>query len=442
MKINISLLLLLFIPYVTAAQKTWTLEECIQKAIRENLQLEQKNLDRKIMKAELRQSALDFLPSLNGFLDADKSFGRSIDPSTNGIVSTRLFQSAASLGSSLVLFQGFVNLNRLQYNRVNALKSALEGETLKNDIAFRVMNAYFDLCFARGQLSIARDQCSLSRMNLKKIRIMVDAGIRASTDIAEMEARLALDDFRLTQAGNTLAKSSLALRQMMNIHERDSFAIEYKIGSGVFEPFASPDPDSLYNLASAHLPQFREMAMDAKLSELNYAISKGGASPSLKTQAGYGTGFYDSYMDAFGKMIPFRDQVRNNAYQYVGLSMSIPLFNGGMTGKNIRTAKWNREKTTLENEIKKREFCAEIENACLAVKSAADEYHSAQLQEAASSLNQQLLEKKWEQGTANLLELSDARNRLASARAEMLRTLLQYELKRQTIRLYTGAVNY
>lgn len=431
-----------FISIVSSGQKTWTLEECINQAIKENLQLEQKKIDAKLKTEELLQSRMDLLPTLNANLGADNSYGRSIDPSTNDIVSTQLFQASASAGTSLMLFQGFVNLNRIQYNKLNVLKGALDEEVMKNDIAFKVMNAYFDLCFTKGQLQIAKDQLELSNMNLSKIRIMVDAGIKARTDIAEMEARLAADDYKLTQAQNSVSKSELVLQQFLNLRNGTPIEIECNTGNATFEPLSMPDPDSVFNLASGNLPQFRQMTVDSKLSKLTYSIAKGGRAPSLRAQAGYGSGYYDTYRDSDGNRILFSEQIRNNAYQYVGVNMSIPLFNGWQSNKTIHTARWNMEKTKLDNEIKKREFYSEIENACLAVKSAADEFRSARVQEAASALNLELAEKKWEQGTSNLLELTDVRNRLASARAEMLRTQLQYELKLKTILIFTGSLKF
>jgi outer membrane protein len=438
----ISISCLLFLAFTAYGQKTWTLDECIRQAINSNLQLEQTRIDNRIRHEELSQSRLELLPTFNGYLNADNSYGRSIDPSTNDIVSTQLFQASTSVSSSLVLFQGFVNLNRVQYNRLNVLKGSLTEATQKNDLAFKVMNAYFDLCFTKGQLQIAQDQCELSRLNLNKIKVMVDAGVKAKTDIADMEARLALDDFKVTQAESAVSKAKLTLQQLLNIRDQHSFEIENKVGLSNSEPKAIPDPDSVFLLATQHLPQFTEMKIDARLSRINYAIAKGGRLPNLHAQAGYGTGYYDTYRDANEDRIDFNNQLRNNAYQYIGLSMTLPLFNGWQVNRNIVEAKWNLAKTNTGIEIKKREFYIEIENACLSVRSAADEYQSASMQELATSLNLQLAEKKWEQGTGNLLELTDARNRLASARAEKLRTLLQYELKWKTIQIFTGELNF
>lgn len=433
---------LLFVSLLANGQKKWTLDECIQQAIKENLELKQSTIDNNIRKEDLRQSRMELLPTLNGYMSADNSYGRSIDPSNNEIVSTQLLQSGASASTSLVLFQGFVNMNRVQYNRLNVLKGSLSEEILKNDIVFKVMNAYFDLCFSKGQLLIAQDQLEMSTMNLHKIRVMVDAGIKAGTDVAEMEARLAQDDFKVTQARNNVYKSKLALQQLLNNSTDRTFDINDEIRDDFKELPAMPDPDSVYNLAEQHLPQFGEMIVDSKISAINLAIARGSRMPVLRAQAGYGTGYYDSYRDQNGNLIGFHTQFSNNGYQYVGLNLSIPLFNGWQVNRNINNARWNVEKTNTGNEIKKRDFRSEIENACLALKSAADEYQSSVVQEKASVINLLLVEKKWEQGTGNLLELTDARNRKALAEAEMLRTQLQYQLKFKTIQIFTGGVNF
>ncbi len=433
---------LLFVSLLANGQKKWSLNDCIQFSIRENLELKQTTFDNKIRKEDLQQSRMELLPTLNGYMNADNSFGRSIDPSNNEIVSTQLLQTGASASASLVLFQGFVNINRVQYNRLNVLKGSLSKEILKNDIVFKVMNAYFDLCFRKGQMLIAVNQVEMSTMNLQKIRMMVDAGTKAGTDIAEMEARLAQDDFKLTQVRNNVYKSKLALQQLLNNSSDRTFDIFDEIKDDLNALAAMPDPDSVHYLAEQHLPQFGEMIVDSKISATNLDIARGGRMPVLRAQVGYGTGYYDSYKDQNGNLIGFNTQLSNNGYLYVGLNLSIPLFNGWQVNRNINNAHWNMEKTNVANAIKKRDFRSEIENALLALKSAADEYKSSVVQEKASAINLQLIEKKWEQGTGNLLELTDARNRKVSAEAEMLRTQLQYQLKFKTIQIFTGELNF
>lgn len=434
--------ILLFNVLQLSGQKKWTLDDCIRRGIEENLELKEAMINTKISTEDLRQSRLEFLPSLNGNLNADNSYGRSIDPSNNEIVSTQLFQTGISASTSLVLFQGFVKLNQLQYNKLNVLKGTLAEETLKNDVIFKVMNAYFGLCFMQGQLLIAQNQAELSRMNLKKIQIMVDAGIKAGTDVAEMEARLAQDEFRRTQAQNNVYKSTLTLQHILNNSDDPTFVINTETISSGIDFLDMPDPDSVYQLARKHLPQFKEMDADVSLSNLNLAIARGKRSPALIAQAGYGTAYYDSYRDMNGNLISFHEQLSNNGYQYIGLNLNIPLFNGGQVNRNVKVAMCNIDKTKTLNDIKERDMHAEIENACLALKSAADEYQSALVQEKSSTLNLQLAEKKWEQGTGNLLELTDARNRQASAQAEMLRTQLQYQLKLKTLQIFTGSLTF
>ncbi len=433
---------LLFVSLLANGQKKWTLDDCIQQAIQENLELKQSTFDNKIRIEDLRQSRMELLPTLNGNMNADNSYGRSIDPSNNEIVSTQLLQTGASASTSLVLFQGFVNMNRVQYNRLNVMKGTLSEEILKNDIVFKVMNAYFDLCFSKGQMLIAKNQFNLSALNLHKIKIMVEAGIKAGTDVAEMEARLALDDYKVTQARSNVYKSKLALQQLLNNSADGTFDINDEIIDNINALPTMPDPDSVYNLAEQHLPQFGEMNIDSRISATNLAIARGSRMPVLRAQAGYGTGYYDSYRDQNGNLIGFHSQLKNNNYQYIGLNLSIPLFNGWQMNRNINNARWNMEKTNTGNAIKKRDFRAEIENACLALKSSADEYESALAQEKSTSLNLQLVEQKWEQGTGNLLELTDARNRKASTEAEMLRTQLQYQLKYKTLQIFTGGLTY
>ncbi|NVO20159.1 MAG: TolC family protein [Bacteroidetes bacterium] len=424
---------------MAVGQLNRTLDDCIREAIKSNLELRQIQVDNRVKTEDLRQSRLSLLPEVSGSLNSDKSFGRAIDPSNNEIVSTRLFQANVSLGASLVLFNGFVNLNKVQYSRMMAMKGLMAEQSLKNDIAFKVMNAYYDLCFARGQMLIARDLRDLDTINLEKARIMVEVGTKAETETTEIRARLAQDEFHLTQARNNVEKARTVLRQLLNISYDTPFDIaEEPALSEPADLLLMPLPDSVYKHAAAHLPQFREMEIDHGISKLDLKLAKGAILPSLRAQAGYGTGYYDSYRDTYGNPVDFQHQLGNNSYQYIGLNLNIPLFNGAQLNRNIRVARFGIDKAEALNDMKKQVFRAEIENVCLSLRSAVDEYRASVEQEKSTALNLELAEKKWEQGTGNLLELTDARNRSASAEAEILRTQLQFKLKKKTLDIYEG----
>jgi len=425
-----------------SGQTVWTLEECIVQGLKENLQLKQLSIDNTILKEDRRVSRLSLLPDLNSSISAGENYGRSIDPSTNDIISTEVFQTGLSIGTSLTVFKGFTLINKALFAKLNLLKGSHEEKVLKNDIAIKVMNAFYEVCFNRGLSQIAKDQRDMSMLNLKKVQIMVETGIRAQTEIADMTSRLALDEFKYTQAQNTVTRSILVLKQLLNLQGDKNFDIEFA-GINTGTPGISlVDPDSVFQIAIKSMPQFKSMELDADLSKLNLTIAKGDRFPTVVANAGYNTGFYSSFKDEEGVMLPFSNQMKNNASQYVGLSLRLPVFNGWQVNRNVRVARLNYEKTQTTNEIRKRELYAEIQNACHALKAAADEFYSAVEQEKSAVYVQQLSEKKWEQDTGNLLELTDARNRLASARAEILRTYLQYEMRAKTLDVFTGKISY
>lgn len=423
-------------------QRVWSLDSCIQYAIRENLELKKASINNIIKEKDYRLSYVDMLPSLNSYISLANSFGRSVDPTTNNIISTQVFQAGLNVGTSVTLFQGFVNLNKIMFNKINMAKGLLEEEMLKNEIAVKVMEGYYNHCFNRGLLQIAVDQRDLSAMNLKKVQVMEETGIRSKTDLADMEARLALDEYKLTQMRNTSLLSMLTLRQLLNLPKEQSFDINTQGTTDVIFSKSAIDADSVYKLARQNMPQFKEMEAESKLAALNIKLARGGRIPSITANAGYGTGYFDSYLDSNGRILPFSYQAQNNASQYLGLSVNVPIFNGSHVNRAVNTARLNANKTRIDNEIISRRLYAEIENACFSVQAAADEYISAQGQEKAVALTLELTEKKWEHGTATLLELTDARNRSSSARAEMLRTKLQYEMKLKTIWMFTGNVKW
>lgn len=196
--------------------------------------------------------------------------------------------------------------------------------------------------------------------------------------------------------------------------------------------------DNVYSLALEHLP-----AVKAKIQLLNafqksVAISKGNLYPTMSLGAGYNTGFYETRIDEFGNTVSFKNQFKNNASQYLGVSLSIPVFNRWNARSNIKINRLSFEKEQVGLENFKNQLYYEIESYCQELAAASAEYTQAQKQTASNELAFEVAVKKKEQGLINILDFYTSKNLLSNAQSELLRTKLQYLLKRKTIDFYLG----
>jgi outer membrane protein len=263
-------------------------------------------------------------------------------------------------------------------------------------------------------------------------------GISAKTDILEIEARLADEELLVIRTTNNLNASLLELKRAMNypvdqeLKLQDLNDISY-VSSAVFE-----NADSVYSMAVKHLPGVEAKQQELKAVEKNLAISRGQLSPSVALFGGYYTGFYETRTDEQGNPISFREQFSNNASQSVGINLSIPIFTRWRSRSEIKLGKLDLEAKKVELQNYKNQLYYEIESYCQDLSATSSEYLQAKKQTESNELAFEVAQKKKEQGLTNILDFYTSKNLLSNAQGELLRTKLQYIIKRKTIDFYMG----
>jgi outer membrane protein len=205
------------------------------------------------------------------------------------------------------------------------------------------------------------------------------------------------------------------------------------IESAIFE-----NADSVYSLALEHLPAVKAKHRQLEAVEKSLAVAKGSLYPSLSLYGGYYTGFYETNTDNQGNAISFKNQFKNNASQSVGISLSIPVFIRWKNRSEIKISKLELEKERVNLDNYKNQLYYEIESYCQELSAMSAEYIQAKKQTESNRLAFEVAEKKKEQGLFNIIDLYTSKNLLSNAQSELLRTKLQFLLKRKTIDFYLG----
>ena len=218
---------LFFLAYLVGfSQETWTLDECVAYAIEHNLQVKNTNYDKDSSKESYRQSIRDLLPSVSGSTNYTINYGRSADPNTNDYVNTEFFSNNYSLGASLDLFQGFQKMNTIRASKF--IYKATQEDVLQQKflLAFRVMNAFYDIKFNEGLVANSLEQLEISQANYDLVKKQVDLGMMAGADLYEAESGLLADKLLVTQNRNNLANAKLVLLQEMNLIDQNDITLQ------------------------------------------------------------------------------------------------------------------------------------------------------------------------------------------------------------------------
>lgn len=419
------------------AQVSWTVDDCMRHAVEQNLRLKNNRLDTRIAGEELTAAIGDFLPSVSTTGTLGKRLGRSVDPKTNQYTSSSFLESSVGLYVAVPVFEGFTRINRLQFRKFNKQVSGWVEKAEENQVAFEVLDAFYQLRFDEKMYALACEQRKLSERYQEQMNEYVTLGMRSPSDLQEVKARLQSDIYQETVKANSCRISLLALKELLNMHDSDTLLIRPDESSdGEIQLVADLSADEIYVQSEAVLPQFRTMELREKASRKSLAVASGAFSPSIKAEFSLNTSYFDTERYESGRIVPIGEQFKNNRMKYVGVSVSFPLFSGLSRYTTVRKERFRLWQVRNRNDQQRLTLRKEIEEACLSLQAAVAEHRQAGEQLRTATITLKENEERWEEGMISVFELMEKRNLYIAAKAEITRTRLQYELKKRTVEFY------
>ena len=436
-KIWIVGVLFFLMPWIAGQEKKWTLEDCINYAVANNIGLQRQRLQTETAETNYLKSKMDLLPSLNLGSDARVGFGRSVDPVTNLITFKQNLSNSYSLNTNLQLFSGFATLNTISASKF-LLKAGLESEEVaRNSLIVDILGQYYQVLYARGLEEAAKLQLDLSEKQHYRIVKMVENGREALSRQYEMESQVSADRLAYTVARNSANQAVTLMKQMLQLEPREEFDIQLPDLKNMPVPDRSFNIDSVFNVAINTLPRLKAIEFELKALEKQISAAKGGIMPNLSVGGAVYTGYYKVVSEDAGIQPSFSDQIKNNNSQAVYLSLGIPIFNNFVNGRNIKIAKIRKSDAELRLEQERNSLYTEIENACLDYNRGKDEFLAAKSNNEFNIRSFDAVEKKFEAGLVDVTDYSAAKTTLYRAETEALRTKLQLLVRRLTISFYT-----
>ena len=463
----VPVLLLLLISEKSSAQKPWTLEECISHALKNNLQIRQAENNLKIADENLLQNRAASLPNLNGSASHNYNFGRNIDPFTNQYTNQTVQSNNFGLNSSLILFNGLQIRNTIQQSRYDYLASSYQLETLKNDISLNISAAYLDILFNKEQVTSSSNQLDLTRQQYDRTMKLVEAGVLAQTVLVDLKAQIANEEALVVKNKNSLALSYLNLSQYLDLPSTEPFEVVRPETLIIkIESTESNDIDNTIKSAFGNQPQIKNADYRRLSSMKALSIARGRQSPRLnlsgtlstlysssaKIQTGKSTpslqyiGYTQSTLDpvftTYAQNIfeqkPFINQFKDNYTRFIGLTLSVPIFNGFQVRTAISRARLNADNTELDLKISKMNIEKSIRKADLDSKNALANYKA--LTNSVNSSEEALknAEKRLDLGLINSFEYNQSKTRLTLTQSDLIRAKYDYIFKMKILDFYKG----
>ena len=414
--------------------KQWTLQECIQYALDHNIQVKQQQNTTRQQKIQLDDNKGNHLPTVDASIDQNFSFGRGLT-AQNTYENTNTSRTSFQLGASVPLFMGGKIVNAVKLSQLNLDASLADLERAQDDIRTQVAKAYVQILYDMEVSDVAKRQIAIDSMQVYRLERMMEAGKASQAEVSQQKATLAQSRLTATNADNNYRLSLLALSQLLELPTPEGFSI-VKPDVAAITPLSGNEgsivaPDVIYAEALGVKPQVKAEQLRLKATDFNIKIARADYMPTLSFSAGLGTNYYKTSgfeADGFGK------QLKNNFGQYLGLNLSIPVFNHFST----RTAKIDRENQVLKLEDTKKTLYKEIQQVYYNAVASEAKYTSSQQAVMSNSDAFALMKAKYENGKANITEFNEQKNNLLKSESDMVQAKYEYLYNSALIDFYRG----
>ncbi len=413
--------------------EVWTLKSCIDFAQQNNTTVRTRAVQVDQNSNDLSTARFRRLPDLNASVGYNVSFGRGT--SDDNTYKTQTLQTGSfDVSASMPLFQG-LRINRtIKGGKLDLAAAMQDLERAREDVAVNVMTLYLQVLYNKELVIVAEHQLALSTQQAERSRELVAAGKQPESARYESEALAANDALALTQARNDLQLALLDLSQAMNRESADGF----DIASPDLDPLLNnalsqrPDADAIYDYAAENRPHIRAERIRLESSENAIAIARSSLYPSLSLRGGYGTGIYSS-MDS-----DFWPQFRHNSSEFVGVSLSIPIFNRRTVRGNIRSAQLSAQRQQLALLDAEQSLRKAIEQAGYNTEAASAKYRAAVAALAAAETAFAYEEQKAAAGRSTVFDFNDAKTRMEKAQSELVQSKFELVFRRKILDYYHG----
>ena len=310
-------------------------------------------------------------------------------------------------------------------------------EKAKDDIQTQVAKAYVQILYDMEIADVARRQVAIDSMQVVRLQALVDNGKASGAELSQQKATLANSRLTATQAENTQRLAVLTLTQLLELPTPDGFSIVRPVLSEEMriKNQGCPSPDAIYAEALGVKPEILAQQLRLRATDHNIKIAQAGYMPTLSLSGGLGSNYYTTSgfnSDAFGT------QLKNNFSQYVGLNLSIPIFNRFQTRNSVRNARIEQQNQQLALDKTKKTLYNEIQQVYYNTLNAQEKEKSSS--EAVRSSNDafQLMQAKYENGKATITEFNEAKNTYLRAESDYVQA--RYELLYQfaLVQFYRG----
>ncbi len=474
-----SLLLFLLSPLLCAQEnaensdKVWTLEECINYAWENNLNIRGSQLDQLNNEITLKQSKFDLLPNLSAGGSVGKSFGRTIDPVSNSFVSRDFLSGGISANSNVTVYQGGRLRNTIKRNELNLQAGQYDVQKSQNDVALDVASRYLTVLLNAEQLENSKYQLEVTQAQLEQTLILVEAGSLPYSNQLDLESQVASNEVQVVNAENNYTISLLNLKQSMQMPAELTLNIEQPdIDISGLSLTGIMNVNDVFEIAQETMPEVKSSKLVIESRGIEEKIAKAAFLPTLSVSGSLTTNYSDQSRQLIGTQvfnIPaspigfvqgtnnvvlsnpqtqerplFSDdysafnQFEDNLGQSVRVNLNIPIFSKLSNTTNLQRAQINKQRAEITAQNVTNQLRQSIESAHNNAIASLKSYEASQKRVASLEESFRATQERYNVGQSSFVDFQIANNNLFAARTDLLRAKYEYIFRVKILDFYLG----
>lgn len=458
----------LFFSVSAAAQENkMTLQQCIDTALKNNIQVKQSGLQAAAASVNLKQAKNNILPDLNGGFGYGLNQGRNVDPLTNNYINQQLTSSNVNLSSGIVLFNGMRLQNFIKQNNLTYGAAQMDLQQEKDNLTLNVILAYLQVLSNQDVLETNKAQVEVTKKQAERMGILVKEGASANYQLADLKGQLANEEIAIINSSNALQQAKLSLCQLMNKEYMSELKLE-KEGVGLSTSAYVNTASDVYQRSLQNFALIKANDLKVKSAEKAINVSRAGFYPRLTLNGNLGSSYSSlaesltatnitevptgSYVIISGNKnqvlrqqqnyssskTGYTKQLNNNLGTFVGINMQVPLFNNFQTKNNIKLATINYKNTSLQSDNTKLLLKQSIEQAHLNMTASFEKYKVLTEQVLNFEESFRAAEVRFNNGVINATEYLISKNNLDRTRINLAQSKYEYNFRIKVLDYYKG----
>ena len=476
MKAPLSLILLFSFILSVQSQETnpdikrWTLRECVDYAIENNISVKQSENNIALAEVDKRAAIGNFIPNLNFSSSAAWNSGLTTDATTGVLINQTTQTTNGGFSSGVAIYRGLRNQNELRRAELSILASQYQLDKMKDDISLFVINAYLEVLFSKEAVNVAIPQVEITQEQLTRTSQLVDAGTIPRGDLLDVEATLANDEQNLIITENRVRLAKISLAQLLQLEDYDSFDIaDEEIETLPLINLPEYSVDMIYEKALETRNEIKVAKTNIEIAESDVKLAKGALQPTLSGFYNWNSRYSDrdrivgtaidpnnptvvigqvettgdnvispNFGPVLGPADDFFGQINDNKGSAFGLSLQIPILNGFSASNTVRRAKINFDQQKYQLEQEELDLEKIIHQVYTDAVGALKLYDATKRSLEAREVSFEYAQERFDVGVLNSFDYSQIKNRLVTANSDFLRAKYDFIFRVKLLEYYYG----